>query len=297
MRKKGIEHSELTTEDTSMSKNQLERPDITLDNYSEVYDYFAKQEVDPYAVPAVVMQADEKYGPSYVLIESGANEKIAELIDGDARFVVNISHLREPDTEIATKGLAQTAFRRILSQAVVFAKDEHFRTEDEGKRTVLDKLGLPVFHPKRYPGHEFRLKIAKAAARASALATKWAVEKKRPIIIHGEGERNTKDKTTVQQMRALLGRVALGIKEKDVPTALLSMAIAYPDPESSRGAVLVIGTPRTDLPDKQNEFAVMAQDELQRLADRGYEEIEELLRQKSVQLSEELENDKVVVFS
>lgn len=256
-----------------MKEAPAERPAIDLDNFPDVYDYFAKQTVDPNLIPYVAAEAESEHDIR-VIVEDGANEAIAGLIESGARFVVNINHIHEKDTTIATAGLARTAFNAILGRAFVFAKHEHFNTADKVKRAALDKLGLPIFHPKRFLDPAFRTKLVEATKRALALGVDRAVDDKRPVLLHGEGERNTtEDKNKVQKIRALLGMMALGIRKRGESAALLNVAVTYSDHETLENPIVVVGAPITNLPGSINKIGDIAQKDLQRLVHRGAEEL------------------------
>jgi 1-acyl-sn-glycerol-3-phosphate acyltransferase len=240
-------------------------PDVvTLDDWEQVYKALKDRDPDP-NLPSAIAAKHAEYNPQIIIAE-GADERIAKLLEDDHRFIVNVNHIHEKDTGLAVRALYQTAFKRALGKTFVFAKHEHFNNPKY--RAVMEKMGLAVFQPAKHNKPEHRRPVLAAGKRLEQVALYRIIKKGQHALMHGEGTRNTtENKNKVQQIRALLGRLAIGARRQGAKVAYLGIAVTYPDPDDPHNAVVKVDVPKTDFPDSHKDFAIMAQENLQELVD------------------------------
>jgi hypothetical protein len=248
-----------------MKSHEIPLPEqVTLDTADETYDALLDREPDP-NLPNHIAEDSAKYNAKYVIAD-GANKEIDELLENGYRFVINANHIREEDTKLVVRALYKTAFRRALGKTFVFAKHEHFNNPKY--RAVMEKMGLAVFQPAKHNKPEHRRPVLAAGKRLEQVALYRIIKKGQHALMHGEGTRNTtENKNKVQQIRALLGRLAIGARRQGAKVAYLGVAVTYPNPDDPHNAVVKVDVPKTDFPDSHKDFAIMAQENLQDLVD------------------------------
>ncbi len=266
-----------------MTTRETVKPAVTLDNRVDVYNYYENREAVPGAIARMSAQYEALLDPT-VIVDEQVQRELAEVVASGRPMIFNMNHQHEHDTVLGAIALGRTAVSAALNKIFVLAKDELFK--DPTMREKLDQVGgVPVFQPKKHRNYD-RSFLLDAASRLQAVSINRAVKRHQHMFIHSEGERNiTSDKNKVQAMRAMLGRVAFGLHDKGLEPVIVPIGVAYRDIENAQGAVVVIGSPRTELPETQKELNDLARDDLQELVDRGLYEIETLLAREATELA------------
>ncbi|MDV7240440.1 MULTISPECIES: lysophospholipid acyltransferase family protein [Rhodococcus] len=244
----------------------MDRPEVTLENYRAVYDYYRDHQQNRVLAKLAYAMLSMKYRPR-VRYADGAEEQLTELVKSGAVLLVAANHVTHSDQYTLAATAWKTPLRRVIGRTRVLAKDELFTDPDLRKK--VDMMGgIPVFRSKNYG--------LRAVADAGRLMMDVAAERLcrgDNLAIFPEGTCNESDPTRLQHINSGIGHIAKRAVDRGVAPTLLSIGISYgpdahgADTELVKGASVYVAQPLTALPAKPMDIAHTAQCELQKAVD------------------------------
>lgn len=223
-----------------MYTKNMEKPEVTLENYEAVYDYYLEHQQPRLKALAAYAFLALKYHPR-VHYADGAKDYIRNYSKADGPFLIAANHLTNHSDQFI---LAATAMRSPLWREIghmrVLGKDELF--QDEKQREQIDMMGtIPVFRSKNHG-----LRAAYHAGQRMIQISAERLHRGDSLAIFPEGTHNEHDPAVVQKASSGIGHIAARAADLGTPLNLLSIGIAYdqagPRP-NVKSASVYINTP------------------------------------------------------
>lgn len=241
----------------------MTRPDVTLENYDDVYRFYLDHRQNRLLAKAAYAALSARFHPR-VRYADGARDRLRELLSSGTRLIVVANHLSDRDQYTLAATAWQTPLRRAIGRTRVLAKDELFA--EPGLRRTIDLMGsIPVFRSKN---HGLRA-VADAGRRMMDVCAQ-RLSRGDVLAIFPEGTCNESDPTRVQRINSGVGHIAVKARRLGTPPALLAIGLSYgPDRASARAADVHVGVPVLDLPATPMDITRLVSERLQDAVDRA----------------------------
>ncbi|WP_430333885.1 lysophospholipid acyltransferase family protein [Rhodococcus sp. ACT016] len=235
----------------------MTRPEVTLDNYEDVYRFYRDHQQNRVLAKAAYATLSARFRPQ-VRYADGARERLRGLLASGTPLIVVANHLTERDQYTLAATAWQTPLRRAIGRTRVLAKDELFA--EPGLRRRVDLMGsIPVFRSKN---HGLRA-VADAGRRMMEISAE-RLARGDVLAIFPEGTCNEGDPTRLQQINSGVGHIAVKAGKLGAPPALVSIGISYgPNPDTGRSAEVYVGAPVVDLPTTPMDIRRLVAENLQ----------------------------------
>jgi 1-acyl-sn-glycerol-3-phosphate acyltransferase len=209
----------------------MKRPEVKLENYQAVYDFYKHYRSPRLAYQighramAAVYRPDVHYAP-------GAQDVIANHLQTGTRLILASNHVNNQDQYIvAAMAQREKVLRPMRGRTFIPAKESLF--QNPLLRLGVDFMGaIPTFRQKDVSGTDSNDETANAkqALQRSAASRLLGVSVQRitsgdHIAIFPEGTRNTGDVTQVQPAKRGISVIVGGLE--DIPVALVPTGIFY----------------------------------------------------------------------
>ena len=209
----------------------MKKPSVTLENYNQVYDFYAH-----YRSPWLAYQIGHRamaavYRPD-VHFAPGAQDVISGHFQSGTRLILASNHVNNQDQYIvAAMAQREKVLQPMRGNTFIPAKESLF--QNPLLRLGVDFMGaIPTFRQKDVSGVESDDETAKAKQSLQRSAASRLLDVSIQRIISGdhmaifpEGTRNTGDVTQVQPVKRGISIIADGLE--DVPVAVVPAGIFY----------------------------------------------------------------------
>lgn len=221
----------------------MKRPEVTLENYQNLYQYYQQTEQSSKWLQCVHSILARIYNPK-VEWDEDSREAISKRLAAGSRFIIASNHLVIADQfPIAAALRQEESLRPIIGNTFVPAKAPYYQQwYTKSLRPALDKLGaIPVFRSseadkgRALQAEATRLFIATAAGKIIA---------GNHMFIFPEGTRNRENPTEIGRIHKGIGRIAC-TASAETPVSVLPMGLWYGDADSRQwlSPTLYIGEP------------------------------------------------------
>lgn len=196
------------------------RPEVRLDNYGSVYDYYSSYDGSPAVLRAVHKACAMAYHPNS-MYEDGAEQRVGELLAEDTRLLIASNHINLMDQfPIAAEVQTNPKLRPIVGNTFIPGKAPYFR--NPLTRRVMDIWGvIPTFRDQEVGDNQEAQ--AKSTSAFLGICAKKVIEGKH-MFIFPEGTRNKKDPTKPGRMYPGIGKIACAASDK-VLVAILTIGV------------------------------------------------------------------------
>lgn len=214
------------------------RPEVTLENYEDVYRFYLDHQQNRFLARAAYAALSARFRPR-ISYADGARDRLQELLRGGTRLIVVANHLTDRDQYTLAATAWRTPLRPVIGRTRVLAKDELFA--GPRMRRAIDMMGsIPVFR-----GKDHGLRAVADAGRAMMDVSAERLHRGDVLAIFPEGTCNDGDPARIQQINSGVGHIAVKARKLGSEPALLSLGIRYhPD----RPADVFVSCPVVDLP-------------------------------------------------
>ncbi|NMN95362.1 lysophospholipid acyltransferase family protein [Antrihabitans stalactiti] len=220
----------------------MEPPEVTLENYEAVYDYYLTHQQNVLRAKASYSILNLKYRPR-IHYRDGAKAQLRELIKSGTPLIYAMNHLSTSDPYTLSALAAKTPLRKAIGHIRVLAKDELF-VDPEQRRKVDMMGGIPVFRGKNHG-----LRAVNAAGQRMMDICAERMKSSDHIAVFPEGTCNVEDPTKVQTVGSGIGHITSRAMKLGVNPAMIYIGLSYgPTQETVKNASFFIDTPVTDLP-------------------------------------------------
>lgn len=209
------------------------RPDVSLPNFREVYEFYGDPDhtarhgrITKVAKAVTERFFSAAYSPE-LSYGDGAEESIAELLDGDGSFVLLANHVSKHDPDTFLSALLQNhSIEEIVHDQKLWTAAKHGLFRIPGLRAYFDSKQLvPAFRPKNVKdGDERRLLFAAATELNELLAMRLAMGD--DIALFPEGTCNREMPSTVQKIGDSAVRTIAHAYKLGVDTSQLGLICA-----------------------------------------------------------------------
>lgn len=183
----------------------MPRPEVTLENYEELYGYYAELDPSSLALKGLHAVASLSYHPS-VHYAPDAQERISRLLDDNRSLILACNHIdRRDQFPIAAAARQEEALRPLVAHTSILAKKSYF--ESPVARWVMDAMGgIPVFRPQDIEKADRRTSVR--AGRAMLNATIDRLGAGNHLLVFPEGTRNRENPTKLDKIHDGVGILA-----------------------------------------------------------------------------------------
>lgn len=220
----------------------MQRPEVTLSNYEDVYRYYAEHSVNKPVATLLHLASAALYHPR-VTYADGAEEQLGEHLDVGGRVILTSNHIQMFD-QLPIAALMQTSvLQPMVGSTVVWAKRDYFT--QGWLRPALDSVGgIPVWRDKDYASDEEK-QASFDVIMALLDATVQSMQDGAHLFAFPEGTRNTMDIRQLGKVQSGVGHVAVkAARRLDRPVALTPTALWYGEnTKVSLRPRLHVGTP------------------------------------------------------
>ena len=239
----------------------MTRPEVTLDNYDDVYRYYLDHQQNRWLARAAYAALSARFRPR-VRYADGARDRLRAVLASGTRLIVVANHLSDRDQYTLAATAWRTPLRRMIGRTRVLAKDELFT--DPGLRRAIDMMGsIPVFRSKN---HGLRA-VADAGRRMMDVSAE-RLSRGDVLAIFPEGTCNEGDPARIQRINSGIGHIAVKARNLGTPPALLALGISYgAGAASNRSADVFVGAPVVDLPATPMDITRVVADRMQDAVD------------------------------
>ena len=225
------------------------RPQITAENYHEVYDYFQESRYDERFSKKVFAVSERLYAPN-ITIEPETREAVAHhlALGKGAMLAINHPSYHDPFVMAGALNIIEREVIPGFNDFLGFAKDSLFRGPT---RPIFERTGcVPVFRQKNYPDLSPRV-----FAEATTALLDLAVDRLRAghhVSLLPEG--TTSDRDGLEEIKAAKvksGVARIALKATDQAAFIIPVGIHYRSDNPGglyvpRGTAVVFGEPITD---------------------------------------------------
>lgn len=217
-----------------------ERPEVSLENFEAVYDYYER---DPSRVIATLghLAVSTKYKPD-VIFDSEAEEQIGEVFDGGGQAFLLANHVYGEDVRHLPSLLwRERVFKPMITRTNIYGKSELVSGRSQGakvQRILYDELGMvPVFRRKDLAEDEWsednQILFPRAKERLLDLGAS-KLNRGFHAAIFPEGERDevlAQEERDPSKVRRLMGGFAemIGRSERLGNIFIVIAGLSYPD--------------------------------------------------------------------
>lgn len=201
----------------------MSRPEVTLENYEELYSYYGQHEPSELALKGLHLATRAIYMPE-THYAAGAEATITSLLENDHRLIMTCNHINMLDQlPVAAMMREEEAFRPVVGHTSILAKQPYFR--NPLARRLMDTMGaIPVFRAQDTEGSSNKDRLAAANAMIGAAVER--IEAGGHLFLFPEGTRNRDDRTKLGKIQSGVGRIATRSAEV-ASVAIVPMAIWY----------------------------------------------------------------------
>lgn len=226
------------------------RPDITAENYKEVYDYYKESRVKPHFSNFVYHASNMVFQPD-VRIEDETRELIEAQMALGKGVLLTMNHPSKHDAFVGAASMYESGIAG-LTDCMAFAKDSLFRGLT---RPIFEYTGcVPVFRHKSYPDIDARTFAAATGCLLDLAAKRLQGGQTVSILPEGTISRPEAVKNLeLHDIKSGIARVAL--KATDEHSLIVPIAIAYRNNKRTgemtpRHAIVTLGNPITRYEEK-----------------------------------------------
>lgn len=223
--------------------SSMSRPEVTPENYEAVYEYYSKHEPSKLALKGLHVVMSHVYRPR-VRYASGAEERIGKLLDTDHRLFIACNHINMLDQLAVASAMWSGPLRPTTGHTIALAKQPYFKNAVSEPRHLpflvnpvirrsLDAVGaIPVYREKDSTGMDRRERLRVGRLLFDTVANQ--VEAGKHVFLFPEGTRN-RDRENLHRLGRIqsgIGHMVVESARRDVPVAMVPMALWYGDGES-----------------------------------------------------------------
>ncbi len=250
----------------------MKRPAVTLENYSEVYDFYDKHRPNRLGTWALYSALGAAFAP-HVIYTENAEEQIKQSLEGGKKLVIVANHTKDIDPcEMASTLFREPVLRPMIGSAFIPAKSPIFYDLIKSpaflnpllRRAVDGLYSVPVFRNKECGNDNPTLTPAAMRLLATCVNKLNAGDH---MAILGEGERNTGNPTKIQKIQSGVGLMVCRVREVEQPT-LVTMGIYYGENgKFGRNPTICLGEPSTEPFEKPRQVVNWVTSQLQSSVD------------------------------
>ncbi|MGX1808666.1 lysophospholipid acyltransferase family protein [Nocardia sp. NPDC055321] len=247
----------------------MEPPEIALDNYDAVYDYYRDHRQNLVKAKAAYWLLGHRFRPRVGFAE-GARKELRDFISGGRPVVISINHLSEKDPYTVSAAAWRSPLRPVIGHTRVLAKHEVFA--DPKMRGMLDTMGgMPVFRSRDHENSPVNAASARLIDTCAEILARGD-----SIALFPEGTCNYVDHTRVQELGGGIGHVVSRARELGANPVLVNIGLSYgprADPAVKlstadvRSASFYFRRPVGELPAEPAEITNLVREELQAALD------------------------------
>ncbi|WP_458686554.1 lysophospholipid acyltransferase family protein [Nocardia tengchongensis] len=247
----------------------MQPPEVTLENFDAVYDYYRDHRQNLLKAKAAYWLLGRRFQPR-VGFAAGARRELRDFISEGRPLVISINHLSEKDPYTVSAAAWRSPLRPVIGHTRVLAKHEVFA--EPKLRSTLDMMGgMPVFRSK---DHESSSVNAASGRLIDTCAEVMA--RGDSIALFPEGTCNYVDHTRVLELGGGIGHIVCRARELGANPVLVSLGLSYgprEDPAAElskadvRSASFYFGRPVGELPAQPADITGLVREELQAALD------------------------------
>jgi hypothetical protein len=200
----------------------MERPEITLDNYEEVYEYYPQIELAKKTAKLLYGAIDGIFSPR-VLYADQAQDDIDTINENNIPQIFAFNHVIGADGFISPASLHQIAPEAVGNIRILGA-DFNFR---EWYGPLFDNMGgIPLYRRQDYSGPENAEKL-RLAKKAMLVCIRKCLVAGQKVAIAPEGEPNYINRAKLRELRSGVGDIAYETAQfTESPVAITPFAIS-----------------------------------------------------------------------
>lgn len=209
----------------------MSKPEISVENYDEIYNYYAKSNTHPrfakfgHGVMGLVYRPEASFEP-------GAEDQIAAHFQEGGSMIVASNHVNIHDQfSVAALAGREDVLSPLIGNTIIPAKVSLFKYP--GLRYLVEGMGsVPTFRHKDVvsnppqPGDQEKLKMKQSADMRLIRLMTGALETGRNIAIFPEGTRNADNPARLQKIQRGVGVIAHAAGRK-ANVAILPVGLSY----------------------------------------------------------------------
>jgi 1-acyl-sn-glycerol-3-phosphate acyltransferase len=201
----------------------MKRPEISLENYEEVYKYYGEHQPNKLALKGLHAALSALYHP-HIQYAEGAKERTAKLLDSDYRLILASNHLHMFDQLPIGGAMHKQPLKPIVGNTTILSKPSYF--ENRLLRPALDACGaIPIFREKDSADRAQQMQSTHRAL--DTVGEK--LQSGGHLIIFPEGTRNTDDPEHLAKLQAGIGHIAVQADKNHIPVGILPIGLWYGD--------------------------------------------------------------------
>jgi hypothetical protein len=203
----------------------MKRPEVTLENYQAVYEFYDQYEPSARAQRAAHLILNLMYHP-HVAFADDTDIQLEQAAENDMRLLIVANHVRGQDPLLFGPALrARDSLKYYNGRTIEPAKASIYKMPIPGLRYGLDILGaVPAFRKQETAGATLDVRFGATAGYSQVSINK--VIGGRSMIIHAEGTRNRDNPRELLPIKEGTGRLACTLSKK-VDIGILPVAIWY----------------------------------------------------------------------
>ena len=255
--------------------NKLPTPEITSDNYQNVYDYYASEKMHKIVPYIADLMTASIFHPEVVVPEE-TRDFITDSHRNRKPIILVANHVQYQDHNVVSAAIHGVPLLRkmVVGNTLIFAKAPYFQ---EPKSRWYNELAnvVPVFREidiKHETGIDNpAMEVGRAASVLLDMTVK-RIAKGQNLFLFPEGTRNRKDWEKVQSLEAGIGHIAFKAWHGAIDVNILPIGIAYHDqtPASIFKPVVYFGDPILSRKDKPRIVTATVQSAIQDSVDQAY---------------------------
>ncbi|USN96247.1 MAG: 1-acyl-sn-glycerol-3-phosphate acyltransferase [Candidatus Nomurabacteria bacterium] len=219
----------------------MSRPKVTLENYEEVYDWYANYYQPRRATKLAYSVLNRRFNPE-VHYEPGALDEFSDFRRSDTPQIFALNHLTNTVDQFVASSFAYQAVPEDVGRTRVMAKDELFR---KSYRRFIDLMGaIPTYRMKDHAQMEGGEELVRQSNDMLIDTCGIILASGQNLGVFVEGSHNKVDPAVVQTVRSGFARTAFNALSRGVSTMVTPVGMSFGtslenlDP---RQAVLVVG--------------------------------------------------------
>lgn len=227
----------------SLLRRRGARPEVSLENYAAVYDYFGPGRRRSWFSEPFFRLVSAVWAPE-VRISTAIAAEATRLREAGVGIIVAANHPSTKDPFVLT-GLGWDPRIRFLSRSVALSKDELFRGPTA---PVFEYMGtLPVFRAKNYPDVPRETHLAASLRLIAECVDHLGAGGS--VVAFVEGTTSAPEERRelrLESVKSGIGQMVSGVVESGRPVAILPFGFDYDGREHSRlprGVLATAGAP------------------------------------------------------
>lgn len=253
----------------------MKRPEISIDNTEQVYDYYANFKPNFFLNRIGHLAMSLMYKPD-VHYEEDAINSLDELMKNNYRIIIAPNHVNDIDQyTVASAAQREKPLKKLRRNTFVLAKSSIFTEEGKFISWGVDQMNaMPVFRivdiPENDEDREIKLQSQSKCKEKMLSTSIYRIDNGENMAIFTESTRNKIDVTKVQRIKPGLDMIIRGLKP-DTKVAILPFGIYYGENKNKdlKKPTLFIGKPSEQNSRNPGEVTEFLQERIQECVDNA----------------------------